>query len=264
MRLRAYQDGKGVWTIGVGHTGLDVHPGLEWTSAQSDRQLDLDIRDARAKLYSRAGDAALQVLTDHQYAALLSFVFNLGVGGDKPEWKIWSVLRAGKLDAVPTEMGRFVNMTVAGRREKVKGLVNRRAAEVHLWEEADEKIASKIAGVQRVEVASGTLRDAATPPNDPAVKPLRQSTSFIAACGAAVTSACAGAVSAIFPDPDAAAAHIAIAANSASAIADKLAPAAEVSHTIAHARTFLIVGASLMAAAAVGLLALRHNQAKAQ
>jgi lysozyme len=28
VRLKAYDDGVGVWTIGVGHTGSDVHTGL--------------------------------------------------------------------------------------------------------------------------------------------------------------------------------------------------------------------------------------------
>ncbi len=31
---KAYKDTVGVWTIGVGHTGTEVHEGLEWTDQQ--------------------------------------------------------------------------------------------------------------------------------------------------------------------------------------------------------------------------------------
>lgn len=34
MRLEAYQDSGGVWTIGIGHTGPEVHEGLVWTREQ--------------------------------------------------------------------------------------------------------------------------------------------------------------------------------------------------------------------------------------
>ena len=35
LRLKAYQDEAGVWTIGYGHTGPDVHEGLEITVDQA-------------------------------------------------------------------------------------------------------------------------------------------------------------------------------------------------------------------------------------
>ena len=34
--LEAYQDAVGIWTIGYGHTGSDVHKGLKITQAQAD------------------------------------------------------------------------------------------------------------------------------------------------------------------------------------------------------------------------------------
>lgn len=34
-RLTAFQDGGGVWTIGRGHTGPEVHAGLVWVHQQS-------------------------------------------------------------------------------------------------------------------------------------------------------------------------------------------------------------------------------------
>lgn len=41
--LKAYQDLGGVWTIGYGHTGPEVHEGLTWTQEQCDDALKEDI-----------------------------------------------------------------------------------------------------------------------------------------------------------------------------------------------------------------------------
>ena len=41
--LTAYQDQRGVWTIGYGHTGPEVKEGLVSTQAQADAQLAADV-----------------------------------------------------------------------------------------------------------------------------------------------------------------------------------------------------------------------------
>ncbi len=45
-RLTAYPDVKSVWTIGWGHTGPEVVPGLVWTQERADAQLLKDIQHA--------------------------------------------------------------------------------------------------------------------------------------------------------------------------------------------------------------------------
>jgi lysozyme len=74
-RLVAYQCPAGVWTIGYGHTGKDVYPGLIWTSEQAENELmhDLSCADSLLTLYSPR-------LTGGARAALTDFVLNLGVG----------------------------------------------------------------------------------------------------------------------------------------------------------------------------------------
>lgn len=73
-KLEAYQDGGGVWTIGVGHTGVDVAPGNVWTQEQADARLQADLDVAMHAVRRRVATA----LTPNQEAALTSFVFNLG------------------------------------------------------------------------------------------------------------------------------------------------------------------------------------------
>lgn len=76
VRLEAYQDQKGVWTIGVGHTGPEVHAHLIWSQAEVDAALAADMKEAE--------DAVTKLvkvkLSDGSKAALISFVFNLGSG----------------------------------------------------------------------------------------------------------------------------------------------------------------------------------------
>lgn len=75
-RNKAYKDTKGIWTIGVGHTGPEVVEGLVWTDDQVLAQLALDV-----KIAEQAIDMNVMVgLTVNQYDALCSFIFNVGVG----------------------------------------------------------------------------------------------------------------------------------------------------------------------------------------
>lgn len=41
--LQAYQDTKGLWTIGVGHHDPSIHAGMVWTHEQVDTQLLADV-----------------------------------------------------------------------------------------------------------------------------------------------------------------------------------------------------------------------------
>lgn len=76
-RLAAYWDAFGkVWTIGWGHTGPEVVEGLTWTQAQCDLQLTFDEKSAVACVNS----VVEVILTQHEFDALVDFVFNAGRG----------------------------------------------------------------------------------------------------------------------------------------------------------------------------------------
>ena len=74
LRLTAYQDSVGVWTIGYGHT-KGVKQGQTITQQQAERFLQQDLAVAEAAV-NRLG----LTLSDNQFAALVSFTFNLGAG----------------------------------------------------------------------------------------------------------------------------------------------------------------------------------------
>src|SRR5271166_4474242 len=75
-RLTAYQDVRGVWSIGYGHTGMDVVPGLMWTQEQAEAALQADTMAAA----SCVNTAVTVPLTQPEFDALVDFVFNVGCG----------------------------------------------------------------------------------------------------------------------------------------------------------------------------------------
>lgn len=124
LRLNAYQDVGGVWTIGYGHTGPDVHRGLTISERRAEEMLIADL--AR---FERAVDSAVKVpMNPSQFGALVSFAFNVGETAFRNS-TLLKRLNAGRYDDVPAQLARWVH--AGGKR--VQGLVNRRAAEAGLW-----------------------------------------------------------------------------------------------------------------------------------
>jgi lysozyme len=128
-RLEAYKDTKGVWTIGVGHTGPEVVKGLTITKDCSRALLTADALTA-----CRAVDQLVRVpLTANQRIVLVSFVFNLGASRLKTS-TILRLLNQGDYASVPRELARWNKETLKDGTVRVNpGLTNRRAFEITLW-----------------------------------------------------------------------------------------------------------------------------------
>lgn len=124
--LQAYQDSAGVWTIGWGHTGPEVVPGLAWTQIQADSALAVDLDSHWNELIAALGSGFQ--LSPQKLAALLDFVYNEGIGNFRSS-TLRKVLLAGQFDAVPTQLMRW---DVAGGKV-LAGLESRRQAECALW-----------------------------------------------------------------------------------------------------------------------------------
>lgn len=78
-RLVAYRDTRNVLTIGYGHTGPDVHEGLQWTQQAADQQLDHDIDHVCGQM-----DVAMpwwRSLDDVRANVMVKMAFQLGIGG---------------------------------------------------------------------------------------------------------------------------------------------------------------------------------------
>ena len=128
LRLDAYQDVAGVWTIGYGHTRT-VTPGMRITEQRAEELLtEFDLPE-----FEKAVSEAVTVeLTDNQFAALVSFTYNVGIGALQRS-SLLKKLNAGDYDAVPFELAKWNKARVNGKLTPVRGLTNRRAAEAGLW-----------------------------------------------------------------------------------------------------------------------------------
>lgn len=73
-RNAAYLDSRGIPTIGIGHTGPEVHMGLVWSDGQVKEAFAIDI-----ERFEHAVNVCVGVpLKQHQFDALVSFEFNAG------------------------------------------------------------------------------------------------------------------------------------------------------------------------------------------
>lgn len=123
-RLSAYLCPAGIPTIGVGHTGPDVHMGTRITAAQSEALLKQDL----AKFETGVEKLVTHPITQDQFDALVSFSFNLGLGALKGS-TLLKKLNAGDFQGASNEFSKWVN--AGGQR--LAGLVRRRAAEQMLF-----------------------------------------------------------------------------------------------------------------------------------
>lgn len=123
-RLTAYQDQVGVWTIGYGHTGPDVTPGLAITQEQAEALLAKDVSSACSCVNSHVTLA----LTQNEFDALVDFVFNLGAGAFEGS----TLLRELNAGDVTAAAAQFDLWDKAGGAV-VAGLLRRRQAETELY-----------------------------------------------------------------------------------------------------------------------------------
>ena len=127
LRLTAYPDpgtGGAPWTIGYGHTGPDVHPGLTITQQQAENLLARDIQTA--------SDAVNRLVKYHlkqeEFDALVDFTYNCGAGNLKISTLLKKV-NAGDMVGASKEFAKW-NLA---NGHILQGLVNRRQAEMRLF-----------------------------------------------------------------------------------------------------------------------------------
>jgi lysozyme len=124
LRLTAYNDGTGVWTIGYGHTSGLVKEGDTITLAQANQYLAMDIQWA----IDDVKQFVHVVLNPNQFAALISFEFNTGAGSDSG---VYENINSGNFSKAMDVLQEWVT---DGNGNVIEGLVNRRLAERELFE----------------------------------------------------------------------------------------------------------------------------------
>jgi lysozyme len=125
-RLTSYQDSKGVWTIGYGHTGPDVKPGMTCIPTQAEQWLETDINWAEYVVNHNIYVS----MTQDEFDALVDFVFNVGSGNFLGSGLL-RLINAGLYRQAAAQFDLWDHS--AGK--VVAGLLRRRQAETNLFEE---------------------------------------------------------------------------------------------------------------------------------
>jgi GH24 family phage-related lysozyme (muramidase) len=118
----------GTLTIGYGHTGSNVFPGLTWTAEQAEEGLHHDVDSVEQQIKPLIKCA----LNDNQFSAFVCFAFNIGTRGFGGSSAL-HLANEGDLARVPTAIALWNKARVNGVAVPSRGLTNRRNAEIDLW-----------------------------------------------------------------------------------------------------------------------------------
>lgn len=132
LRHELYLCPAGVWTIGYGHAVSRNEPEAR---ALYPRGRSISTGEAEGLLWRDVSAVASAIdrlvtvrLTNNQFCALISFVFNVGIGAFKRS-TLLRKLNAGDYAAVPAQLKRWTR----GGGKVLLGLKRRREAEAKLW-----------------------------------------------------------------------------------------------------------------------------------
>ena len=123
LRLKAYQDVAGVWTIGYGSTG-GVREGDTINEAQAKTLLSEDLQTAEREVNRHKLN-----INQNQFDALVSFTFNIGTGAFRRS----TLLKRVKANPNDPDIANQFKRWVYGGGKVIPGLVRRRNEEAKLY-----------------------------------------------------------------------------------------------------------------------------------
>lgn len=136
-RLEAYSDSAGIPTIGIGHTGNDVSLGDKISRSEATRLFRRDITYYEEQVNKLNGillerSRGLGGLTQRQYDALVSLVYNCGANAIRKDSVFFKILTNGGRNNYASICHAFMQwnkITKDGEKIVSKGLTFRRAKE---------------------------------------------------------------------------------------------------------------------------------------
>ena len=127
LRLKAYDDGVGVWTIGYGTTainGVAVKKGDTCTAEQAKSYMAQDLK----KFESSINTSVKVPLNQNQFDALVSLTYNIGIGAFKSS-TLLKKLNAKDYKGAAEQFPRWNR----GGGRVLNGLIKRRKIEMELF-----------------------------------------------------------------------------------------------------------------------------------
>lgn len=156
-RLVAYQCSAREWTIGVGHTAnaggtfttvagqtvTVVRPGMRISAEEAMRLFNADIDRFEDQVEEMLVGAKVNVIEPHEFDAMVSLAFNIGLGGFKRSTVLRRYLRGDKAGAAAA----FGAWNKADGQVNA-GLVKRRAAEAAMFNGDIDGAFRRLGGVE--------------------------------------------------------------------------------------------------------------------
>jgi len=125
--LVAYQDVKGIWTIGIGHI-INVQEGMVITK---EKMFELFRQDVE-RYVEAINNSVTVALSQRQYDALVSLCFNIGISGFERS-TVCRRLNEGNYLGAADAFLMWNKVRDMGRLREVQGLTNRRLAEKEMF-----------------------------------------------------------------------------------------------------------------------------------
>lgn len=129
LRLEAYDDGVGVWTIGWGHT-VGVCPNDICTEEQADTWFEDELEQFQATV----NNAVKVPLSQHQFDSLVSFAYNVGAGALRSS-TLLKLLNLGNYLGAANRFEDWNKGVVGGKLQPLTGLTERRRLEKQIFQE---------------------------------------------------------------------------------------------------------------------------------
>jgi lysozyme len=142
LRLNAYRDSAGVWTIGYGstryHDGRVVKPGDKLVN---ENQADALFSNTLGQYVIAVNDFVTAILSQNQFDALVSFTYNEGIGALKRS-TLLKKLNAGDYDGAADQLLLWNKITdpITGNKIVLDALIKRRAKERRLFKSTSTPI----------------------------------------------------------------------------------------------------------------------------
>lgn len=124
LRLKAYKDGGGVWTVGYGSTGPGITEHTEWSLEKAEH----DLRIRTESIISVIRKHVKVPLNDNQLAALVSLGYNIGISALFGS-TLFKKLNERKYEEAAGQFERWCYI----KKVPSKGLLNRRQKEKALF-----------------------------------------------------------------------------------------------------------------------------------
>lgn len=135
-KLTAYRCQAGILTIGYGHTG-DVHEGDHITQEQAEQLLRSDVCHAENCLNRMKIKYGIR-FNIHEFDALVSFIFNIGVGAFERSTMFKKLVAGEPKGVIAGEFAKWVMITDKGVKKQSAGLTNRRRSEISQYLDMDD------------------------------------------------------------------------------------------------------------------------------